>query len=139
LQVLPSPPPRSQEPHLTTSLATDLTATLQADRPGALAAAIEAIAKAGINLDGYAEFEGILHLLTRDASAAHRALRAAGIRVREERQVVVVGVDDQPGVAARVFRRIADAGINVDYSYVANQNRMVIGADDPKQIADLLK
>jgi hypothetical protein len=53
--------------------------------------------------------------------------------------VVVVGVDDQPGVAARVFRRIADAGINVDYSYVANQNRMVIGADDPKQSADLLK
>ena len=124
---------------MTTHLATDLTATLQADRPGALATAVEAIAKAGINLDGYAEFEGTLHVLTRDAPAAQRALRAVGIRVREERQVIVIGVDDQPGVAAKVFRRIADAGINVDFSYVANQNRMVIGTDDPKKIADVLK
>jgi hypothetical protein len=127
------------EPPLTTHLATDLTATLQADRPGALAAAIEAIAKAGINLDGYAEFEGILHVLTRDAPTAQRALRAAGIRVRSERQVIVIDVDDRPGAAATVFRRIADAGINVEFSYVANQNRMVIGTDDPKKVVDLLK
>lgn len=78
-------------------------------------------------------------MLTRDAPAAQRALRAVGIRVREERQVIVIGVDDQPGVAAKVFRRIADAGINVDFSYVANQNRMVIGTDDPKKIAEVLK
>ena len=78
-------------------------------------------------------------MLTRDAPAAQRALRAVGIRVREERQVIVIGVDDQPGVAATVFRRIADAGINVDFSYVANQNRMVIGTDDPKKIAEVLK
>jgi hypothetical protein len=109
------------------------------DRPGALAAAIEAIAKAGINLDGYAEFDGILHVLTQDAPAAQRALRAAGIRVRSERPVVVIGVDDRLGVAASVFRRIADAGINVEFSYVANQKRMVIGADDPEKIASLLR
>ncbi|MGH7613843.1 MAG: ACT domain-containing protein [Gemmatimonadales bacterium] len=130
---------RNQEPSLTTHFATDLTVTLQADRPGALAAAIEAIAKAGINLDGYAEFEGTLHVLTHDAPATQRALRAVGIRVRGERQVIVIGVDDRPGVAAQVFRRIADAGINVDFSYVANQNRMVIGADDPTKIADVVK
>jgi len=78
-------------------------------------------------------------LLTGDAPAAQRALRATGIRVRGERQVIVIGVDDRPGVAAGVFRRIADAGINVEFSYVANQNRMVIGADDPGKIAALLK
>ena len=78
-------------------------------------------------------------MLTRDAPAAQRALRAVGIRVRGERQVIVIGVDDRPGEAARVFRRIADAGINVDFSYVANQNRMVIGADDPKRIAAVLQ
>ena len=66
-------------------------------------------------------------------------MRAAGIRVRGEGQVIVIGVDDRPGVAASVFRRIADAGINVEFSYVANQNRMVIGADDPEKIAALLK
>jgi len=137
--VLPSRPLENQELPLTSHLATDLTATLQADQPGALAAAIEAIAKAGINLDGYAEFDGVLHVLTGDAPATQRALRAVGIRVRVERRVIVIAVDDRPGVAAGVFRRIADAGINVDFSYVANQNRMVIGADDPKKIADLLQ
>jgi hypothetical protein len=78
-------------------------------------------------------------VLTQDAPAAQRALRAAGIRVRSERPVVVIGVDDRLGVAASVFRRIADAGINVEFSYVANQNRMVIGADDPEKIAGLLR
>ena len=78
-------------------------------------------------------------MLTGDAPAAQRALRAVGIRVRGERRVIVIAVDDKPGVAAGVFRRIANAGINVDFSYVANQNCMVIGADDPKMIAALLK
>jgi hypothetical protein len=53
--------------------------------------------------------------------------------------VIVIDVDDRRGAAATVFRRIADAGINVEFSYVANQNRMVIGTDDPKKVVDLLK
>ena len=31
-----------------------------------------------------------------------------------EAKVTIVGVPDQPGVAARVFRPLADAGINID-------------------------
>ena len=121
------------------TLANDLTVTLQADRPGALAAALEAIARAGIHIDGHAEIDGTLHLLTRDAAATQRALRAAGIRVRAEREVLVFEAGDRPGMAAGLFRRIADGGVNVAFSYVATDNRIVVGADDPERAAKLLE
>lgn len=119
-------------------VASELTVTLQSNVPGALAAALEAVAKAGINIDGVSEIEGTLHVLTRDAPATQRALRGAGVRVRGENAVVVVDVADRPGVAAELFRRIADAGLNVDFSYMATGNRLVVGGDDPQRIAKLL-
>lgn len=119
-------------------VARDLTVTLKTDRPGTLARATEAIANAGINIDGFAEVEGTLHVLTGDAAATRRTLETAGFQVRGEQEVVVVDVADRPGVAADVFRRIADADVNVDFSYVATNNRMVVGANKVQKVADLL-
>jgi hypothetical protein len=48
---------------------------------------------------------------------------------------VLVEVEDQPGSAAHVFRRIADAKVNIRFSYLASRNRLVIGAD---RLDDLL-
>lgn len=119
------------------NLATDLSVSLREDRPGTLARAIEAIAKAGISIDGYAEIEGILHVLTEDAKATRRALEAAGLPVRGEQQVLVVDLEDRPGAAADIFRRIAGAGMNVNFSYVATNNRIVIGVSDLQNVAEL--
>ena len=119
-------------------LATELLVTLQSNVPGAVATALEAVAKAGINLDGVTELEGTLHVLTRDAPATQRALRAAGVRVRGENVVAVIDVADRPGVAAGLFRRIANAGLNVDFSYLATGNRLVVGGGDTQRIAKLL-
>lgn len=119
-------------------IATELIVTLHSDVPGALAAALEAVARAGINIDGFAEHEGTLHLLTRDASATQKALRAAGVRVRGDGTVVVAEVADKPGAAAELFRRVANAGLNVEFSYVASGNRLVVGGDDPQGIAKIL-
>ena len=47
-----------------------------------------------------------------------------------EREVVVVDVEDRPGVLADLTRRIARAGINIDLVYVATRNRVVFGARD---------
>ena len=118
-------------------LAKDLMVDLGADRPGAIAKATEAIAKAGINLEGYSETKGTLHALTEDAARARRALEQAGFTVGDEREVVVIDLEDRPGTAASVFRRIADADVNVDFSYVGANNRMVVGAKEVKKLTEL--
>ena len=44
--------------------------------------------------------------------------------------MVVVDVEDHPGVLADLTRRIAKAGVDLDLVYVATQNRVVFGASD---------
>ena len=118
--------------------ATDLAVTLPEDRPGMLAKAIGAIGSAGIDIEGYAEMEGVVHILTSDVAATRRALDAARFQVVKEQQVVVASVEDRPGSAAQVFRRIADAKINLRFSYLASRNRLVIGADDLRAVLTAL-
>jgi hypothetical protein len=118
--------------------ATDLTVTLPEDRPGMLAKAIDAIGSAGIDIEGYAEMEGVVHILTSDLAATRRALDQAKFQVVKEQPVVVVSVEDRPGSAAHVFRRIADAKINLRFSYLASRNRLVIGADDLRAVLTTL-
>lgn len=117
-------------------LAKDLAVTLEEDRPGRLAKAAEAIASGGLNLDGFAEIEGILHLLTSDSRRARFALEAAGLKVSAEREVVVM--EDAPGVASILFSRLAQAGLSVAFTYVAAGNRVVLGTDDPARALELL-
>ena len=111
----------------------DLTIVLE-DRPGTLAAALQAVGQAGINIDGACGFpnagEAILHILVQDGAAARGALEAAGQMVRAERDVIVCPVEDTPGAAGAIFRRIADEGVNVDLVYLTAQGQLVIGADD---------
>lgn len=111
----------------------DLTVVL-ANRPGTLADAAQALGRAGINIDGVCGFpsgsEGIMHLLVEDASGAHDALTAAGLEVRDERDVVVTSVEDRPGSGGELLRRVADAGTNVDLLYLTMDGRLVLSGDD---------
>jgi hypothetical protein len=111
--------------------AADLAVTLPEDRPGMLLKAISCVSGAGINLDGYTEMSGVVHVLTTDLEATRRCLTAAGFRLVQEQQIVLVPVEDKPGAAALVFQRIADAHVNVRYSYLATGNRLVIASDNP--------
>jgi hypothetical protein len=120
------------------TLAKDFTIKLSDDRPGALAKAFEAIAKTGVNVEGYSETDGTLHVVTTDAAAARKALEAAGLRVSRDEEVVVAEVADRPGVAANIFRQIADANVNVTFSYVATNNRIVIGASNVARAAEIV-
>ena len=94
-------------------LAADLAVTLDSDRPGALAKALGCVSTAGINIDGYSEMNGIVHILAIDLAATRDCLHNAGFRELQKQEVVVVPVEDEPGAAAGVFQRIADAHINV--------------------------
>ncbi|MBC8336767.1 MAG: ACT domain-containing protein [Anaerolineales bacterium] len=114
-------------------MAMDLTVILQ-DRPGTLADVGEALGKAGINIDGLCgspcEGKGVLHIAVEDGEGAKAALEAVGQTVQELRDVLVIDIDDKPGEFGRICRQIADAGVNVNLSYVATRTRMVLGADD---------
>ena len=77
---------------------------------------------------------GVVHVLAVDLAAARKCLKEAGFRELQEQDVVVVPVEDEAGAAARVFQRIADAHINVRYSYLATGNRLVISATDPQAV-----
>ena len=102
--------------------------------PGALAEVAAAITDAGVNLaaatclrpDDRAE----LHILVPHVEAAKHLLAISHLAVSREREVVVVEVEDRPGVLADLTRRIAQAGVNLDLVYVATRNRVVFGAPD---------
>ena len=104
-----------------------------------LAKATEAIAKAGINIDGYCDAgDGILHLITTDASGTRRAVEGGGFKVQGEREVVVVDAADRPGTVARIFRQIADAGVNIDLTYSLASGRVVVGSKDIAKLKQAL-
>jgi hypothetical protein len=103
-----------------------------------LAKAVQAVSSAGINLEGHAEMEGVVHVLTTDATAARQALESEGFRILREQRVVLVQVEDRPGAAASIFRRIADAKVNLRFSYLATGNRLVVGADDMDDLVSAL-
>ena len=123
-----------KQPHV----AADLAVTLSEDRPGALARAISCISSAGINIDGYSEMNGVVHILTTELAAARQNLSKAGFHEVQEQDVAVVPVSDEPGSAARVFQKIADAHINVRYSYLATGNCLVIASSHPQAVIDLM-
>jgi hypothetical protein len=116
---------------------TDLQIELQ-DKPGTVAAAAEALGKAGVNIEGFAGFEvggkGIGHVLVEDASKARQALEGAGARVTGESQVIVLDIEDKPGSLGSVTRKIAQAGVSLNAVYLATRTRIVIGAKDIEKV-----
>jgi hypothetical protein len=120
-------------------LGTDLSIALQENRPGMLARAAEAIASGGLNIEGFAEVDGTLHVLTADPRQARLALEAAGLAAGGEREVVVVRIEDRSGAVAELFGRLASAGVNVLHTYVASGHRVVIAADEPGKALEVLQ
>jgi hypothetical protein len=114
-------------------MATDL-AVIVEDKPGELAALGEATGRAGLNIDGVCCFPAagrfVVHLLVEDAAAARGAVESAGYTSIEDRDVVIVALEDRPGALGETARKIADAGVNIELAYLATGSRLVVGAAD---------
>lgn len=114
-------------------MATDLTVSL-VNQPGTLLSASDALARAGINIEGacgyVCEGRGVYHVLVEETERARRALIDAGFEIQAERSVLIAPIENQPGSVAAVLRRVAEAGANVDLLYVAADGRIVLGGDD---------
>ena len=112
----------------------DLAIALE-DRPGALAEMGEALGRAGVSIEGGGAWvvggRGVAHFLFEDGTAARRALEAAGIRVLEERDVLVQRLRQAvPGQLGMLTRRMAEAGVNIEVLYSDHEHRLVLVVDD---------
>ena len=114
-------------------MAVDLVIDIE-NSPGALAEVAAAISDAGVNIAaatcvGPGE-RAELHILVPHAEAVRHALAISHVAVTREREVVVVDVEDRPGVLADLTRKISRSGVNLDLVYIATRNRIVLGSDD---------
>ena len=117
-------------------MSTDLTVILE-HRPGELARLGEIAGEAGVGIRGLAAFtgegRGVVHLLLDDEAVTRcrEALERAGIGIADQREVLVVALEDRPGALGELTRQLADANVNVDLAYTASGGvRVVIATDD---------
>ncbi len=112
----------------------DLAIALE-NRPGALAEMGEALGRAGVSVEGGGAWvvggEGIAHFLFADGAAARQALEAAGIRVLEDREVLVQRLkQDVPGQLGLLTRRMAEAGVNIEVLYSDHNRQLILVVDE---------
>lgn len=104
------------------------------NQPGTLLRASDALGRAGVNIEGACGYvcdgQGVFHVLVEDAQRARTALIDAGLEIHAERTVVAISVENRPGSAAAVLRRVAAAQVNIDLLYVTADSRLVLGGDD---------
>jgi|SRR5581483_4218380 len=102
--------------------------------PGALAEVAAAVSDAGVNLAAATCIgngaKAELHILVPHPEPVRHALANSHLAISREREVVVVEVEDRPGVLADLARTIARAGVNLDLVYIATRDRVVFGAPD---------
>jgi hypothetical protein len=115
---------------------TDLTIVLR-DTPGELARLGEVTGAAGVNIRGLAAFtgegRGIIHVLVDDdvVERARDGLKRAGIGLADEREVLVVDIQDRPGSLGELARELSEANVNIDLAYTTFGGvKLVIATDD---------
>lgn len=103
---------------------------------------LDALEVARVNVLGYSASDtgdyGIARFILDKPEAALDVLRAIGCAVTLT-EVLCVHLHNKPGELARVIGAIADAGINVQYSYSLISNVIAIYADDIKSTEAALR
>ena len=117
-------------------MATDLTVILE-DRPGELARLVEATGAAGVNIRGMCaltgEGKGYIHMLVDDdkAAAARRALESAGMGIADQREALVLDLQDRAGALGDIGRSLAEANVNIELAYTTFGGvKLVVVTDD---------
>ena len=109
------------------------------NQPGSLAMVAEAVAERGINITGFAGATsgelGSVVFTTDDESATRNALGEKGWVYREV-PIVHVSLEHRPGTLAAAARKLADAGINIETSFVSGMDgdkvEVAFGVDTPE-------
>ena len=91
------------------------------DKPGELARVTEALAEHAVNIRAIASEGGhensFLRIVTSDVATTEKALKLAGIKY-ESNDLLTIELIDRPGELAKIARRLARAGVNVESIYI---------------------
>lgn len=89
--------------------------------PGQIARIAAELANRGVNITALTAYEieneGPVRLQVSDVATARQVLHDLGVRYTEE-EVLRLTVNNRPGILAEIARRLADADINVQYTYL---------------------
>ncbi len=115
--------------------------------PEQIARVARALAKARINITAFTSYgsgsEIPVRLLVTSPARARKVLRDLDLRVTEE-DVLRLTLADKPGMLAQIAERLAQAHINIDYSYEtvlkgARKADLVLAVSDLAGAAKVLK
>lgn len=110
-------------------------------RPGHLKRNLDALCAEGISVRGFSCSDtgdyGIARFIVDDPARAMAMLSDRGAAVTTT-DVVCLALDDKPGELARVFGIVADAGMNILYSYSLISTYIAFKVDDPARAEALL-
>ena len=109
------------------------------NRPGSLAMIAEAVAERGINITAFAGATsgelGSVSFLTDDESGTRNALGEKGWVYREV-PIVQASREHRPGTLAAAARKLADAGVNIETTFVTGMDgdkvQIAFGVDTPE-------
>jgi len=116
------------------------------DRLGELARVAEALAQNAINIRGLATdrvgTRPAIKIITDDEASTRKALERAGLEF-EESDVVVVDLIDRPGEIAKVARKAARAGVNINSVFLMGKKgtpaAIALGTRDAKKARKALE
>ncbi|MEM2974256.1 MAG: ACT domain-containing protein [Candidatus Micrarchaeia archaeon] len=117
---------------------------LTMNRVGALADVAEALGNNGINIDSISaqSFKdmGVIRIITSDEkSAMHALMKMAAVKEGFEIKlgdVIIVSIPDKPGELAKIAKKIARAGINIECIYQLKRDHEVQVVIKPEKLED---
>jgi len=116
------------------------------DKIGELARVTEALAQNAINIRGLATDKlgprSAVRVITDDEASTRKALSRMGLTF-EEAEVLVVDLIDRPGEIAKVARKAAKGGVNINSVFLIGKKdtpaALALVTDDAKKAEKLLR
>jgi hypothetical protein len=111
------------------------------NKPGHLADALGTLATASINIQSFTIADtndyGILRLLVDKVESAKQALEQSGYMVVEH-PVVCAVLPDRPGTLAAIVRLVSESGLDIEYVYQGNRDRLLLKTEELQRMEELL-
>jgi hypothetical protein len=115
------------------------------DKPGEVARLAEILAKNAVNIRGISTDLGrvkpVIHVITDDEASARKVLKANSLEFMEK-DILIISMSDKPGELAKVTRKLARAGVNVESMFILGQKipevQVAVGVDQRERAQELL-